>query len=79
MMVLDVGSAMGYFSLPMARMVGPGGKVVCVDVQPKMLQVLRRRAAAAGLAEQIETHVSSEDAIGLQGRDARFDFASLSR
>jgi ubiquinone/menaquinone biosynthesis C-methylase UbiE len=75
MMVLDVGSAMGFFSLPLAEMVGSGGKVVCVDVQPKMLQVLRRRAAEAGLADRIETHVSSEDAIGLQGRDASFDFA----
>jgi ubiquinone/menaquinone biosynthesis C-methylase UbiE len=75
MTVLDVGSAMGFFSLPLAEMVGSGGKVVCVDVQPKMLQVLRRRAAEAGLAERIETHVSSEDSIGLQGRDGSFDFA----
>jgi len=56
-------------------MVGPSGKVVCVDVQSKMLQVLRRRDAEAGLTERIETHVSSEDSIGLQGRDANFDFA----
>ncbi len=75
MTVLDVGSAMGFFSLPLAEMVGPGGKVVCVDVQPKMLQVLHRRATEAGLAERIETHISSEDSIGLQGRDASFDFA----
>jgi 2-polyprenyl-3-methyl-5-hydroxy-6-metoxy-1,4-benzoquinol methylase len=75
MTVLDVGSAMGFFSLPLAEMVGSGGKVVCIDVQPKMLQVLRRRAAEAGLAERIETHVSSEDSIGLQGREAGFDFA----
>ncbi len=75
MTVLDVGSAMGFFSLPLAEMVGPGGKVVCVDVQPKMLEVLRRRAVEAGLAERIETHVSSEDSIGLHGRDASFDFA----
>jgi ubiquinone/menaquinone biosynthesis C-methylase UbiE len=75
MTVLDVGSAMGFFSLPLAEMVGPGGKVVCVDVQPKMLQVLRRRAAAAGLMERIETHVSTADSIGLQGRDETFDFA----
>ena len=75
MAVLDVGSAMGFFSLPLAEMVGPGGKVVCVDVQGKMLQVLRRRAAEAGLAERIETHVSSEDSIGLQSKDATFDFA----
>ncbi len=75
MTVLDVGSAMGFFSLPLAEMVGPGGKVVCVDVQPKMLQVLRRRAAEAGLAERIETYVSSEDSIGLQGREDSLDFA----
>jgi ubiquinone/menaquinone biosynthesis C-methylase UbiE len=75
MTVLDVGSAMGFFSLPLAEMVGPHGKVVCVDVQPRMLRVLRRRATAAGLAERVETHVSSEDSMGLQGRDTSFDFA----
>ncbi len=75
MTVLDVGSAMGYFSLPIAEMVGPGGKVVCVDVQPKMLAMLRRRAAQAGLTERIEVHVSTETSIGLRGREATFDFA----
>ncbi len=75
MTILDVGSAMGFFSLPMAEMVGPEGRVVCVDVQPKMLQVLRRRAAEAGLDARIETHVSSEDSMGLQGWHASFDFA----
>jgi ubiquinone/menaquinone biosynthesis C-methylase UbiE len=75
MAVLDIGSAMGYFSLPMAAMVGPEGKVVCVDVQPRMLDALRRRARRAGLAERIETHVSTENAIGLHGWDNRFDFA----
>jgi 2-polyprenyl-3-methyl-5-hydroxy-6-metoxy-1,4-benzoquinol methylase len=73
--VLDVGSAMGFFSFPMARMVGPRGRVVCVDLQPKMLQVLRRRAARKGLADRIETHASSEDSIGLEGRNGSFDFA----
>ncbi len=75
MTVLDVGSAMGFFSLPMAEMVGPDGKVVCVDVQPKMLEVLRRRAARAGLADRIETHVSAADSLGLQGYNNAFDFA----
>jgi ubiquinone/menaquinone biosynthesis C-methylase UbiE len=40
-----------------------------------MLQVLRRRAAEAGVAERIETHISTDDAIGLRGRDSSFDFA----
>lgn len=75
MTVLDVGSAMGFFSLPLAEMVGPGGKIVCIDVQPKMLQVLRRRADQARLGARIETHLSTENAIGLTGREAAFDFA----
>ncbi|MBN1362089.1 MAG: class I SAM-dependent methyltransferase [Sedimentisphaerales bacterium] len=73
--VLDVGSAMGFFSIPMARMVGPGGKVVCVDLQPKMLDVLARRAAKAGVSDRIETHVCSSASLCLDGREASFDFA----
>lgn len=75
MAVLDVGSAMGYFSLPLAEMVGPKGRVVCIDIQPKMLEVLRRRASQAGVAQRIETHVSTATSIGLHGLDATFDFA----
>ena len=45
MTALDIGPGMGYFSLPMAQMVGPGGKVLCVDVQEKMLRSLGSRAA----------------------------------
>jgi ubiquinone/menaquinone biosynthesis C-methylase UbiE len=75
MTVLDVGSAMGFFSLPMAEMAGSGGKVVCVDVQPRMLEVLRRRAEKAGLLDRIETHEATPHNIGLEGWDGRFDFA----
>jgi ubiquinone/menaquinone biosynthesis C-methylase UbiE len=35
--VLDLGCGPGYFSLPLARMVGPGGTVIAVDVQEEML------------------------------------------
>ena len=75
MTVLDFGSAMGFFSLRMAKIVGPEGKVVCVDVQPKMLRVLRGRAAEAGLSQRMEIHLSSENSIGLKGCENRFDFA----
>jgi hypothetical protein len=32
--VLDVGPGMGYFSIPLARMVGDKGKVIAADVRP---------------------------------------------
>ncbi|QTA78393.1 SAM-dependent methyltransferase [Desulfonema limicola] len=55
MTVLDMGCAMGYFSIPLARLVGTDGKVICADIQEKMLKSLEKRAAKAGLSDRIET------------------------
>ena len=75
MTVLDVGSAMGFFSLPMARLVGAGGREICVDLQARMLERLTKRAQRAGLAERVETRLC--DAAGLRVDDlaSRVDFA----
>jgi ubiquinone/menaquinone biosynthesis C-methylase UbiE len=75
MTVLDVGSAMGYFSIPLARMVGARGKVVCVDMQEKMLAVLRKRAAKAGVSDRIETHVCGQNSLQLEKFAESVDFA----
>ena len=48
MTVLEPGCAMGFFSLPAAKLAGPKGKVVCIDLQPGMIRQLSRRAAKAG-------------------------------
>ncbi len=74
MTVLDVGSAMGFFSLPLAEMVGPAGKVVCVDVQEKMLGALRRRALKAQVSDRIITRVCKPGSLGLDGLDGTVDF-----
>jgi ubiquinone/menaquinone biosynthesis C-methylase UbiE len=50
----DVGAGSGYHTLRLARAVGPTGRVLAVDLQPKMLELLRERVAAAGLAN-VET------------------------
>jgi ubiquinone/menaquinone biosynthesis C-methylase UbiE len=47
MNVLDVGCGMGFFSLPIARLVGETGRVVCVDLQARMIKCLLRRAKKA--------------------------------
>ena len=44
--VCDFGAGNGYFSLRMAQRVGATGKVRAVDIQPQMLELLRRRASA---------------------------------
>ena len=50
MKAVDFGCAMGYFSLPMARMVGKEGTVYCFDIQQKMLRKLTTRALDHGLS-----------------------------
>jgi len=45
----DVGAGPGYFTLRLARAVGPQGRVYGVDVEPAILAALRERLARAGL------------------------------
>lgn len=49
MVIADVGAGVGYFTLRLARRVGPTGRVYGVDLQPGMLERLRANARAAGL------------------------------
>ena len=77
MTVLEVGPGMGYFTLPMARMVGPTSRVLCIDLQEKMLAAVRRRAANAGLADRIETQCCQSDTLGIADLAGRADFVLL--
>jgi len=47
--VLDVGPGMGYFSIPLAKIVGEKGRVFAADVQSQMLNALQKRAKRAGV------------------------------
>ncbi len=62
--VIDVGAGMGYFSIPLAKLVGPAGHVTAIDIQPQMLTVLTKRAQRSGVSESITTHLASQDSIG---------------
>ena len=48
--VCDMGCGNGFYTLQLARLVGPQGVVYAVDIQPEMLQMLARNAAEARLA-----------------------------
>ena len=64
--VLDVGPGMGYFSIPLARMVGDKGKVIAADVQAPMLAALRKRLKKQGLEGRIVLHLCEPDSIGIR-------------
>lgn len=65
MTVLEPGPGMGFFTLDLARLVGPSGRVVAVDVQSRMLDVLGRRAAKAGLADRVATRRVEASSLGV--------------
>lgn len=67
MTVVDIGCGMGYFTLGMANLVGPGGKVIAVDLQERMLAVLEKRACKAGLGDRIVLHQCRPDSLGVEG------------
>jgi ubiquinone/menaquinone biosynthesis C-methylase UbiE len=77
MTVVEPGCGMGFFSLPLARLVGPTGRVICVDLQLRMIEGLRRRARRAGLDDRIQASVCSADDLGLAGIGGTADLAVL--
>jgi ubiquinone/menaquinone biosynthesis C-methylase UbiE len=74
MTVLEPGPGMGFFTLPLAQMVGPEGRVVAVDIQAKMIEGLRRRAVRSGLIERIETRLAQPDRMALEDLKGAVDF-----
>jgi len=70
--VLDIGCGPGFFTVPMARMVGATGSVVAVDIHSGMLERTRKRAVRAGVSGRIRLHLAEKDRLGL---DVRADFA----
>ena len=65
MTVLDVGCGPGFFSVDIARMVGPSGQVIAADMQEGMLQILRRKIRGTELEERIVLHQCEERRIGI--------------
>jgi SAM-dependent methyltransferase len=75
MLVLEPGCGMGFFTLDLARLVGPTGRVVAVDLQERMLAGLRRRARRAGLLDRIEARLAQPDRLGISDLAGQIDVA----
>lgn len=65
MTALDFGCGFGHYALGMARLTGPSGQVVAVDVQQKMLDKTMARAAKAGVEGIIRPLHCASQGIGL--------------
>jgi len=74
MTVLEPGPGMGFFTLELARLVGSSGRVIAVDIQPRMLDGLRRRAAKAGVLDRLDARLAAHDSMGLADLAGVVDF-----
>jgi ubiquinone/menaquinone biosynthesis C-methylase UbiE len=62
--VLDCGSGSGYLSIPIARALKKG-EVICLDASADMLEVLKAKAAKAGVEGRIRILVADATETGL--------------
>ena len=62
--VCDLGCGNGFYTLELAKLAGPRGEVLAVDIQPEMLELLRQRAEARGV-NTIQTMLGTENDPGL--------------
>jgi len=73
MSVADFGCGMGFHTLRAARLVGDQGRVISIDVQPRMIAGLTRRAKKAGLDERIDARVCPSGGSVLETEEGRVD------
>jgi ubiquinone/menaquinone biosynthesis C-methylase UbiE len=70
--VLDIGPGQGYFTIPLARLVGEHGKIFAIDVQDTMLSRLMKKAEQHGVTSRIVPKLVAPDSLAL---DMQADFA----
>jgi ubiquinone/menaquinone biosynthesis C-methylase UbiE len=75
MTVLEIGPGMGFFSLPLARLVGTSGRIICVDVQEGMLRKLRKRAERSGVLDRIAAILTEGNSLQIEKYEGQVDFA----
>ncbi len=73
MTVVDTGCGFGYLSIPLARLVGPEGRVVSVDIEPRAVAKLEHRARRAGIANRIDARACTTRDLGLADYEGRVD------
>lgn len=74
--VADVGCGPGFFTLPAATLVATTGLVYAIDVEPRMLDLVRSRAAEAGVTG-VETRLGEGRRIPLDDGIAHLTLCAL--
>ncbi len=75
MKVLELGPGGGFLTIEAARMVGDGGIVYCLDIQPEMIEILKKKARRLGIDDKINAAVG--DAANLPYLPNSFDLVFM--
>ncbi|MFH0876334.1 MAG: class I SAM-dependent methyltransferase [archaeon] len=65
MTVMDFGCGPGFFTLEIAKLVGKNGKVIAVDFQQEMLDIIKKKISGNIIEKIIVLHKSSATDIGV--------------
>jgi predicted methyltransferase len=57
--VADLGAGGGWFTVRLARRVGPNGRVYAEDIQPQMKEAIDRRVTREGLRDRVVTRLGT--------------------
>jgi ubiquinone/menaquinone biosynthesis C-methylase UbiE len=63
--VADLGAGSGWFTVRLARRVWPNGKVYAEDIQPQMVEVIKRRRARESLERVIDVRLGTAEDLNL--------------
>ena len=75
---VEVGTFTGYSALCIARALGPGGKLLCLDVSAEWTAIARRYWERDGIADRIELRLGpGADTLAALPRETLFDFAFI--
>jgi ubiquinone/menaquinone biosynthesis C-methylase UbiE len=75
--VADFGCGSGYFTLPLAELVGKEGQVTAVDVLENVLQLIQKRAESNGIFNIKTVHANLEKERGSNLRETSQDIVFL--
>jgi ubiquinone/menaquinone biosynthesis C-methylase UbiE len=63
--VVDLGCGPGFFTVPMAKMAGSSGRVIAVDLQSEMLDIVAKKLRNTSLASRVELHRCRQSSLDL--------------
>ena len=74
----DFGAGSGFYAIPLAKRVGPSGKVYAFDVRKEILEVIRSRARALGVGNIETIWTDLEKNKGSNLKDESIDLVIIS-